>query len=107
MATTKDRDTKQPWEARTYEVFFGGSSGKLDEDDSLSTANCTVRAFDSNGNDVSAALIEAGSISASEQSIFARIQNGDDGMDYKIEFRGLSNKGEKVEHDIKVIVKEI
>lgn len=98
-----DKLIKQPFEAHTLEVDF---SGKLDADDSLIVGNSTVTALDSNGDDVSASIVEAGSLAVSGLSLFARVKGGTDGAKYKITFRTTSNKGEKVEHDIDLIIRE-
>lgn len=104
--SNKDRDVKQPYEARTYEVFFGGARGKLDDDDFLILDDCAVQVFDSDGTEVTDDMLEDGSIAVSGQSMFARIIGGEDGKEYRVEFRSVSNKGEKVEHDFKVVVKD-
>lgn len=104
MAGNKDRFTKQSFEAYTIEV---DASGSLDAGDAIQSSNLTVKVFDAQGVDVSAAMVAPGTVVAIGRSMFARIQAGADGQEYKVEFRATSDNGEKVEKDIKLIVRDI
>lgn len=99
--TARDRIAKTTWEKITVEVDFGGPSGKLDESDMIQVGNCTVKVFDSEGNEV-AGMVE--NLAVSGLSLFARLIEGEDGETYRVQYRAESNGGDRVEHNFKLII---
>ena len=103
-------------EKQPYEEFFMGADfvDVLDTDEVLVLASSTIAAVDSDGTDVSATLLQAGSkvLDDSEDGntdnvLKIRAQAGATANKYKVTFKTVTDQGNKWEKDIYLKVKEL
>jgi hypothetical protein len=90
------------------EKFYAGVDFDevLEDGETIITGSSTVTAHDGT-NDVTAVLIESGSLSVSGGTLSARLQDGTAGVKYKVTFRAATSLGNLFEKDIRVSVQEI
>ena len=94
---------KQPYEEFTITADF---SKNMETGETITDQS--VLAFDKDGQDVSSAVTDQGSIVISGQAVKVLVQAGDQALaPYKITFRCSTSSGHKWELDVKMKVKEI
>lgn len=98
---------KQPGESLRYSMTF--SPGKaIATGDTLAGAPTVTVATYPGGEDASATMIEAGSVSRIGNTIYVGIKDGVDAQSYKVTFKCDTTNGEKgVEEDLVIEVKEL
>ena len=98
---------KQPGESLRYSMTL--SPGKaIAVGDSLSGTPTVTIATYPGGEDASATMVEAGSVSRIGNTIYVGIKSGVDGQTYKVTFKCDTTNGEKgVEEDLVIEVKEL
>ena len=98
---------KQPGESLRYSMTL--SPGKaIAMGDSLAGTPTVAIATYPGGEDTSATMIEAGSVSRIGNTIYVGIKDGVDGQQYKVTFKCDTTNGEKdVEEDLVIEVKEL
>lgn len=79
-------------------------AGVLQSGDELTSASCTVNAYDYSGENVTSSLIETDSKSVSGAELSARIIAGMVGKNYKLKFTAVTDDGDQFEYWIKLIV---
>ena len=96
---------KQPAEKFYVGVNF---EALLADGESIELTQSQVVAYDmANGSDVSAEMIEAGTLSLKDETILqARVIGGVDGKKYKLSFRAATSLGNLYEEDVILVVKD-
>lgn len=98
-----DNFTKQPTEKYFVAADF---SRALDEGETIVLNNSTVIAYDADGNDVSATVLESGTKQIDGAKLLIRVKDGTSGEKYKITFKAVTSQSNIYEHDITMKVVE-
>jgi len=98
---------KQPGESLRYSMAFTPGKAIALGDSLTGTPTVTIATYP-DGEDTSATMIEAGSVSRIGNTIYVGIKGGVDGQKYKVTFKCDTTNGEKdVEEDLVIEVKEL
>ena len=93
---------KQSWEEHIVTV---DASSTLATGDSIKSGTLTVKAFDSDGTDVSSTII-SGTPSFTGTDIQVELIAGTDDEDYNIRVRFETTNGEKIEDDLTLRIRD-
>ena len=98
---------KQPGESLRYSMTY--TPGKaIAMGDSLTGTPTVTIATDPDGEDTSATMIEAGSVSRIGNTVYVGVKGGVDGQNYKATFKCDTTNGERgIEEDLVIEVKEL
>ena len=98
---------KQPGESLRYSMTLSPGKAIAVGDSISGTPTVTIATYPG-GEDESATMIEAGSVSRIGNTIYVGIKSGVDGQTYKVTFKCDTANGEKgVEEDLVLEVKEL
>ncbi len=97
---------KQPGETLRYSMTFTPGESIASGDSLTGTPTVTVKEVAS-GEDVTTAMLGAGSVSRLENTVYAKITGGTNGNSYKVSFTcDTANGEEDVEEDLVIEVRE-
>lgn len=94
---------KQPWEERNLQFDF---TDALLTDDLINTVT-GVYVIDSLGVDKTATMLGSTTLDVGRKKVVANIKGGDDGKYYWVRIRIATVSGDKIEDDLKLLVKQI
>ena len=98
---------KQPGESLRYSMTFTPGKAIALGDSLTGTPTVTIATYPA-GEDTSASMIEAGSVSRIGNTIYVGIKGGVDAQSYKVTFKCDTTNGERgVEEDLVIEVKEL
>jgi len=98
---------KQPGESLRYSMAFTPGKAIAVGDLLTGTPTVTIATYPG-GEDESATMIEAGSVSRIGNTIYVGVKGGMDAQSYKVTFKCDTTNGEKdVEEDLVIEVKEL